>query len=87
MDAFSGLRSVAREFWQDESGTAAVDNMVLAASVVSYALAFAHDTLTAVADHGDDVALCLKRQSKVLKKDDWDYQKKLEKMAVRCGKI
>lgn len=76
-----------RQFLRDEDGTAAMDNMVLMGSAVAWALAAAHDTLTAVADHSDDVALCMKRQSKVLQKDNWDYQKKLDKMAVRCGRI
>ena len=76
-----------QSFWKDERGSAAMDNMVLAASAVAYALAAGFDAMTAVADYSDDVALCIKRQKNTLKRDDWDYQKKLQKMGVRCGRI
>lgn len=74
-------------FWADERGTAAMDNMVLIGSTLIWAMSFAYDTATAVAEVGDDVALCMKRHGKALNRDDWDYEKKLRKMATRCGRI
>ena len=82
-----GKASILVRFWSDESGTAAMDNVVLMGSTLIWAMSFAYDTAVAVADVGDDVKLCMKRQGKALNRDDWDYDKKLKKMAVRCGKI
>ena len=72
-------------FWQDESGTATVDFVVLTASAGLYAAAFIYDTLNEVDEYGDEIAECIENQSEIVLDDSIDFRERMEMASASCS--
>lgn len=73
-------------FKRDEDGAVTVDWVVLVAAVLSLAIITLNTVGTAVSAANNDTARCLKIQKNIMKRDI-SYQKKLKRMARRCGRL
>lgn len=82
------LASAILRFRRRESGAVTVDWVVLTAAMLGLAIVALNAAGGGVADASTDVKKCLKRQKNVLlKKDGWDYDKRMRVAARRCGRL
>ncbi|MDJ0825174.1 MAG: hypothetical protein QNJ16_06705 [Rhodobacter sp.] len=84
----STLTCPFRRFARGEAGAVTVDWVVLTAAMLSLAIVAINTAAGGVDNASTDVKKCLKRQANVLlKKESWDYDRRMRVAARRCGRL